>query len=346
MTQSNTDDKYATLPPVVAVACATVLEDAIDQLTILGKIGNLPTVSVDFTHKTPEERFGNYAAEVQVFDPETIEPYEETMKKAKYVKFQTDRTYIETILSEMMKSLMKSGSYDCLIDHIDRHNTNIMMENGVLEMHKENLEKYHRLEENLERQRKENLVELQQLSKSIGNLKDQIENLNIENNIKLNYVKNWEAARLDQSNYSLDHSEGSYTKSINDTKSDIEKELRINVEIEAFITETEQEYAQQIQYWMDRYDNEIETRDTEIQVLKEKREDQFNRLQELLQIYEKRKEEIEAYLVLKEKRRLVEEGRLKRLRACIKLQAWWRGMMVRKCLGPFKKKSAPSKKKK
>ncbi|XP_031345232.1 dynein regulatory complex protein 9 [Photinus pyralis] len=346
MTQSNTEDKYATLSPVVAIACATVLEDAIDQLTILGKIGDLPTVSADFTQKTPEERFGSYVAEVQVFDPETIEPYEESMKKAKYVNFQTDRSYIETVLGEVMKSLVKSGSYGCLIDHINQHNANVKMENDILETHKENLEMYHGLEENLERQREESLVELQQLSKSIGKLKDQIEDLKIENAIKLNYVKNWEEARLDQNNYALDHSEASYTRTIEDTKSDIEKEIRINVEIESFITETEQDYAQQIQYWMDRYDNEIEARDTEIQVLKEKREEQFNRLQELSLIYEKRKEEIEAYLVLKEKRRLVEEARLRRLRACIKLQAWWRGVMVRRCLGPFKKKSAPSKKKK
>lgn len=35
---------------------------------------------------------------------------------------------------------------------------------------------------------------------------------------------------------------------------------------------------------MERYDREIEIRDTEIQVLKEKREEQFNRIRELSEL--------------------------------------------------------------
>ncbi|KAK5647132.1 hypothetical protein RI129_005596 [Pyrocoelia pectoralis] len=97
---------------------------------------------------------------------------------------------------------------------------------------------------------------------------------------------------------------------------------------------------------MDRYDTEIEARDTEIQLLKEKREEQVIRIEELLEIYEQRLAEVNAYMAVKEKRRLAEEYKMKRLRACIRIQAWWRGEMVRKCLGPFKKPPPGGKKKK
>lgn len=111
---------------------------------------------------------------------------------------------------------------------------------------------------------------------------------------------------------------------------------------------------------MERYDREIEIRDTEIQVLKEKREEQFNRIRELSELvndsntsnvqiliflfqYNQHKHEIKEYLKLKEIRHQEEERLRRNNLAATRLQAWWRGVMVRRCLGKFSKKKGGKK---
>lgn len=46
-----------------------------------------------------------------------------------------------------------------------------------------------------------------------------------------------------------------------------------------------------------------------------------------------------AWLVYKKEK-------LRRLKAATRIQAWWRGVMVRRCLGPFKKQKKKGKGKK
>lgn len=60
--------------------------------------------------------------------------------------------------------------------------------------------------------------------------------------------------------------------------------------------------------------------------------------------YEQRKEQIEAYLEYKEKKRLEAELLALQHRSATKIQAWWRGCMVRHCLGPYRKRRGKHKK--
>lgn len=48
---------------------------------------------------------------------------------------------------------------------------------------------------------------------------------------------------------------------------------------------------------------------------------------------------------MKEQKRLEQEELERKIRAAIRIQAWWRGVMVRKCLGPFRKKKGKKGKK-
>ncbi|KAL0269275.1 UNVERIFIED_CONTAM: hypothetical protein PYX00_007071 [Menopon gallinae] len=82
------------------------------------------------------------------------------------------------------------------------------------------------------------------------------------------------------------------------------------------------------------------------QLQKKARKQQF-KLQELKSLFNDRQKEMEDYLKFKEERR-AEEERERFINECAtKIQAWWRGTMVRKGLGPYKRrKKAPKDKKK
>lgn len=168
-------NKQYTLPIISAVASACVLEEAADQLAILGTIGNLPKVEADLTYKPFEERFDSYLAEIQIFDPDTIEPYEVALSKAKFYKFQSDRSFCEKILRETVTSLKFYKNFNCIQTHIDNYHQNVSAENEVLKKEEDNAKLLEEQRNLIEKEKKEAVVQHQALSEHIGNLKDTLE---------------------------------------------------------------------------------------------------------------------------------------------------------------------------
>lgn len=156
--------------------------------------------------------------------------------------------------------------------------------------------------------------------------------------MKLKYVESWEMSRYEANGIKLDWKEDDYTETIREKSNAVDREARIHAEVELFLTEMSQEYEDLILSWMDRYEKEMEQLETDIQILKEKREEQFEQTEQLREEYERRNVAIADYLEVKELRRQEQERQEQRARAAIKIQAWWRGTMVRKCLGPYRKK--------
>lgn len=98
--------------------------------------------------------------------------------------------------------------------------------------------------------------------------------------------------------------------------------------------------------WKLKYESDCNSYDKKIGCLREAIIAQQQRTAEMVTKFLKREEQIEAYKLYKveqEKKRLEKERKDK---AATKIQAWWRGTMVRKGLGKYKKKEKKGKKKK
>ncbi|KAF5272798.1 hypothetical protein FQA39_LY07825 [Lamprigera yunnana] len=344
---SSDESECHLLPQIVAVSCAIILEDAIDELTIIRKMSPFSGMAIDSRrYQSTETNISNYIPETQLFDFETIAPIDEALAREEYLKYHRDSHYLEEICTETMLALIKTRRYDFLKKQVDQYFANEKFENDVFQKYDTRKKSIDRLEASIKTEKVQNKMLSQKLDKAIGDLKDRIEELTMEQKIKLKYVKDWEESRLDQNDSQLDYAERAYMKIINHYKNDIDKEMRISAEIESFILEVQQDHTQSIQQWMERYDAEIEVRDMEIQIMKGNRETQLDRIQKLSELFEIHRVEIEEYLVEREKIRQNEEIKQTQLKAAIKIQAWWRGVMVRKGFGQFKKEVAKKKGKK
>lgn len=102
---------------------------------------------------------------------------------------------------------------------------------------------------------------------------------------------------------------------------------------------------QEIQHWMETYEEEIERKELEIYNMKLDRDQMIEKLEDLKVLYEKHAIEIEEYLAYKEEKRIREELFAAQTEASTIIQAWWRGMQVKYQLGPFKKKKGKGKNK-
>lgn len=101
-----------------------------------------------------------------------------------------------------------------------------------------------------------------------------------------------------------------------------------------------------IDRWSNAYEEEIDRRDIEIYDIKTKREDLAEQFEELQKQYEERQKAIEEWLKYKNQKRKEEAELLKCEIAATRIQAWWRGVMVRRCLGIYRKKKKKGKDKK
>lgn len=72
-----------------------------------------------------------------------------------------------------------------------------------------------------------------------------------------------------------------YNNIIEENQYNYARENRINAEIEAYLIEMDSTYLNSIDKWMEKYDRDLETMEIDIQYLKEKREEQITKLENL-----------------------------------------------------------------
>ena len=90
--------------------------------------------------------------------------------------------------------------------------------------------------------------------------------------------------------------------------------------------------------WTRKLRDDVAAKEAELQKLKNERESDRQAFLEAKEKYQEAKEYID---VAKEKIRKDEEIKERRAletKSAIKIQSWWRMIMVRRCLGPYKKK--------
>lgn len=95
---------------------------------------------------------------------------------------------------------------------------------------------------------------------------------------------------------------------------------------------------EKVEHWMEKYDNDVEAKQKELDSLKAAKASDLMRLQELTQRYHEYSKVVQDDRDHKERLRKEAERELEEQKACVDIQAWWRGVMVRKQLGPYKPK--------
>ncbi|XP_036760809.2 dynein regulatory complex protein 9 isoform X5 [Manis pentadactyla] len=115
-----------------------------------------------------------------------------------------------------------------------------------------------------------------------------------------------------------------------------EEENRVHMDIEIFLRKEQQKLEEKLEFWMEKYDKDTEMKQNELNALKSAKASNLAHLQDLARTLREYEQVIAEDRVEKEKaRRKIEQDFLE-LKSIIKLQAWWRGTVVRREIGGFK----------
>ncbi|XP_073929477.1 dynein regulatory complex protein 9 isoform X5 [Castor canadensis] len=115
-----------------------------------------------------------------------------------------------------------------------------------------------------------------------------------------------------------------------------EEENRIHMEIEVFLRKEQQKLEEKLEFWMEKFDKDTEAKQNELNALQAAKASDLAHLQDLAKMIREYEQVIIEDRIEKEKtRKKIQQDDLE-LKSIIKLQAWWRGTVIRKEIGSFK----------
>ncbi|XP_039296800.1 dynein regulatory complex protein 9 isoform X2 [Nilaparvata lugens] len=147
-------------------------------------------------------------------------------------------------------------------------------------------------------------IKIKRMDVEASTLKDDLENASFQQEVEIKYTEKWEAARAEQNLTIASIEEARLTKMLRVLQYRIDFEERVHTEITMYLEQTTlvKKFEEDLKAWMQKYDEQMNLYDRELLDIKEKRGIQLEKLNSLTK------------------------------------KAWWRGVMVRRHLGPYKKK--------
>nr|XP_012231744.1 PREDICTED: IQ domain-containing protein G [Linepithema humile] len=274
----------------------------------------------------------------------------DSRREAAREKLRRDSLYVSAIIQELKQEISEHGTIEVLIKEIERVTSReeqerlLTEENGRMQTIVAELRKAI-ADKKTSSEREEEL-----LTRKLTLTRDERERLKLIKDVEMRYVRAWEKARREQNVLRCESEMDKLERTRNDYYVQERDENRVNGELTRYLTWRTALIENRIERWRQRYDREREMYEKEIGEVRNEIEDARKYLEELTTEYRSNQEFIDTYLAEQEALRLRKEHEDHVQRSAIKMQAWWRGVMVRRKLGPYrpeeKKKKRPAKTKK
>ncbi|VEN47912.1 unnamed protein product [Callosobruchus maculatus] len=195
----------------------------------------------------------------------------------------------------------------------------------------------------LEEERLANIRTIEETQAKIQKLRFEVEDVVVYGRYEKTYFERWELSRNEQNRMICNDKENSYKNTIKQMEDNIELENRCHMELMSYVAESKNDYMEEIQYWMKRYDDELDSRENDLITIKANLEKITEDLEKTRNLYAERTAAIADWLEYKRIKKEKEDREALEIWAATKIQAWWRGVMFRKKLGPYRKKKGKGK---
>ncbi|XP_047536956.1 dynein regulatory complex protein 9-like [Vanessa atalanta] len=333
------------LPFFMASLFATTLEDIIAQLYILFEINSELRIL-----KMRTEMLENLARKYGVKQKTVIDELDDIDPKKlgcleyKLKKLQSDRLLVLKILQDTYLDLSSNCQYNALYENVNRIRDRQNHLKNLIEVESNNRILRRELNRQLRQQRNHIKSITYDTNIDIELLKTNLEDAELNSEIRSRYVLGWQRARTEQHVQMIYDKELMPNQTIEYLKMKADQEQRVHTEIELLNNIRINEVLVEVEHWMGKYDKDIERMDLKVQLKKNDYEYICDKRLELEETLVKHEESINNWKKFNEEREADRQYRENMFNAATTVQAWWRGFLVRQQLGPYKvvKKKGPA----
>ncbi|XP_045527781.1 dynein regulatory complex protein 9-like isoform X1 [Pieris brassicae] len=334
-------DKFR-LPYFKASLFATALEDCITQIRILDQCNTeirLTKTMVEM-QKLLADKYGvekkEICSELECIDTEKLDCLD-----YKLDKLDNDRKLLVHVLSETYLDLSKHRRFYALSDYVTTVTRKRQHSEVLIEEEAKNKLLRRETQRQLRQQRNHIKSVTYDCNMTVENLKNRVQDAALNVEIRFRYIGNWQNARCEQNSQRITHIESPRVETIDFYKQRIEQEHRVHSEVELLINILINEILENVEHWMVKYEKDMEKMDLKIQRTKNKHETTEERRCALEEKLKLREVELNNWISFKDKREADRLYREKMTIAALAIQAWWRGLLVRLELGPYKPTKRP-----
>ncbi|XP_046891345.1 dynein regulatory complex protein 9 [Hypomesus transpacificus] len=269
---------------------------------------------------------------------------ENPMAPDNLAKVQRDRQFVACVLADVLEELHEKEVFNSLLLAVEEEKRRKAHLLDIIIREEEGRRKTKALQRQLLDIKKEKTLELQQREEMTAHLKDQLQEVKAKTGLERKYVKSSADLLVYQGQKLNAHSEKQLSDEIRLLHDQLEEERRVHMEMENFLKEHQTCLGEKLEVWMERYERDMEDKQHELNTLRNNKANNLAHLQELAKRYRDSEQVVIDDRMEKENlRSQLEKEQLER-EATTKIQSWWRGTMVRRGLGPYKKGKKPKSK--
>ncbi|XP_066540761.1 dynein regulatory complex protein 9 [Hoplias malabaricus] len=345
------------LSDVKILRVSAVLQACADQLAVLGNI--IPNTSTGKTVMEDDVGLVMESQRAAEHHPKAHEAMQElhishrelnrTLVESplfheNMAKVQRDRQFVAEVIKDILAELQEKGTFHSLLKAAEEEKKRRAHLQEIIAREEEGRLRTKALQKQLVDIRKEKTVELQSREELTAHLKDQLQEIKVKTSLEKKYVKSSTDLLVYQGEKLNTQKEKELEEEIRLLQEQLEEEKRVHTEMKSFLKEHQTRLGEKLEYWMERYEKDMEDKQQELNTLNINKANNVTMLQNLARKYRACEQ-----VIIED--RLEKENLCKQLAkeqmerdAATKIQSWWRGTLVRKCLGPYKKgKKAKSK---
>ncbi|NXL73760.1 DRC9 protein, partial [Leptocoma aspasia] len=347
-----------------ALMFSAVLESCVDQLTILGYIMPVPHEDkTDINHVLKEI----IQEDPDISSPELMSAKQEsgetvtstalkstedkqqqsthhsskTSKKRttraleKLKKIYADRQYASDVITVSMKKMEEFGIFSSLTNANKREKAKKNKFFDILIRSEKGKKEIKALQKQLQDVKKQTGQDLQNRDKVIDSLKDKLQEMTAKMNTESYYMKKNIDLQIQLIQKKCSSAEDALEKEIQNWKSKTDEEIQIHTDTDNFLMQQYQKVKEKLEYWIEKYKKDTTAKDEELDDLRALKAENL----ETMQKFAKECLTFQTTIIIdrtdKEAKIKQREREALELKSAVKVQAWWKGTMVRRFLGPY-----------
>ncbi|XP_074009675.1 dynein regulatory complex protein 9 [Numenius arquata] len=250
-------------------------------------------------------------------------------------KIQADRQYANDVITVTMKKMQESGTFNSLTEANEREKEKKSKFHDILIREEEGKKEIKSLEEQLQDIKKETELELQNRDTMIAFLKDQLLEVKAKTNMESCYMKKSTDLQVHQTQKKCSNAENALDEEIQKLRRKSDEEIRVHMEIDNFLRRLHKKVEEKLEHWVDKFENDTDAKEEELDALKALKANNLEMLRQIAMECQMFEETIIRDRAEREAEKRQREQDALELKSILKLQAWWRGIMVRRNLGPY-----------
>ncbi|NXY02159.1 DRC9 protein, partial [Pteruthius melanotis] len=258
-----------------------------------------------------------------------------TRAAQKLRKMYADRQYASDVITITIKKMEETGTFSTLTDANEREKAKKSKLYDILLRSEKGKKDIKALQKQLQDVKKQAEKDLQDRDNVIDRLKDKLQEKTARLNTESYYMKKHTDLQVQLTQKKCSNAENALEKEIQNLKSKFDEEIQLHMETENFLTQQYEKVKDKLEYWMEKYKKDTDAKDEELDDLRALKAENL----ETMQRFAKECLIYEATIITdrsdkEAKRKQIEQEALE-LKSALKVQAWWKGTMVRRFLGPY-----------